>query len=280
MEALDSGGLTDTVIAYNEICWADKECMLIDGDTNHLRIHHNFVHDGWNFPWVTGISPNGYGAQRNIEIDHNIAHHLGFGVGIGTEGGGYGRHVLIHHNIAWDCHWAGVGVTGAWSAEASLDDIAVYNNTFFHNGYVDWNRGPAGGIPVSFPSGTARRRRRSAPATPSVVQDVLVANNLILEPRDYVQVLVNAGDPVASRIVFTHNLTGAWVDSERVQGKWRAWRGDDLIVADPKLMDPEHRDFRPAPGSPAIDAGVAIADGKIDPDGKPVTIGAFPFDER
>ena len=153
MEALDSGGLTDTDIAYNEICWADKESMLIDGDTDHLRIHHNFVHDGWNFPWVTGISPNGYGAQENIEIDHNIAHHLGFGVGIGTEGGGHGRHVLIHHNIAWDCHWAGAGVTGAWSAEASLYDIAVYNNTFFHNGYVDWNTGPAGGIPVAFPAG-------------------------------------------------------------------------------------------------------------------------------
>ncbi len=279
MEALDSGGLTDTDIAYNEICWADKESMLIDGDTDHLRIHHNFVHDGWNFPWVTGISPNGYGAQENIEIDHNIAHHLGFGVGIGTEGGGHGRHVLIHHNIAWDCHWAGAGVTGAWSAEASLYDIAVYNNTFFHNGYVDWNTGPAGGIPVAFPAGTARRRRRATtPSTPSVVQDVLIANNLILQPRDYVQVVQYTGDPEASHIVFTHNLTDAWVASERVQGTWRAVRGEDLIIADPKLLDPQARAFRPMPGSPAIGAGVAIVDGKIDPDGKPVTIGAFPFD--
>ena len=92
------------------------------------------------------------------------------------------------------------------------------------------------------------------------------------------QVVQYTGDPEASHIVFTHNLTDAWVASERVQGTWRAVRGEDLIIADPKLLDPQARAFRPMPGSPAIGAGVAIVDGKIDPDGKPVTIGAFPFD--
>jgi hypothetical protein len=278
MEAIDSGGLTDTAIAYNEICWADKESMLIDGDTNGLRIHHNYVHDGWNFPWVTGISPNGYGKQENIEIDHNIAHDLGFGFGIGTEGGGYGKHVLIHHNIAWDCHWAGAGITGAWNTDASLYDISIYNNTFFHNGYVDWNTGPAGGIPVAFPAESVRGRRGTVRKLNGVVQDVLIANNLIIQPRDYVLVLEHNGDAAASRIVFTNNLTDAWVETERVTADWHAVRGEHLIIADPLLTNAQARDFRPRPGSPAIGAGIAIKDGKLDAGGAPVNIGAFPFD--
>ena len=75
-------------------------------------------------------------------------------------------------------------------------------------------------------------------------------------------------------------LTDAWVETSRITepDSWRAVRGENLIIADPMLMDPEARDFRPRPGSPAIGAGIAIKDGKIDPGGEPVTIGAFPFD--
>ena len=277
MEALDSSELSDCVIAYNEICWADKESMLIDGNANGLRIHHNYVHDGWNFPCVTGISPNGYGKQENIEIDHNIAHTLGFGFGVGTEGGGSGSHVRIHHNIAWDCHWAGAGITGAWSADADLNDISIYNNTFVHNGYVDWNT--ARGRHTGFLPGRERPwTQGTVRKINGVVQDVLVANNLIIQPRDYVLVLEHNGDAAASRIVFTNNLTDAWVETNRVTGDWHAVRGEHLIIADPLLTDVQARDFRLRAGSPAIGAGVAIKDGRLDPGGAPVNIGAFPFD--
>lgn len=294
MESLDSGALTDCVIAHNEIGGCDKECMLLDGLMSHLRIHHNYIHDAWNLPWATGIMPNGYGKQEDIEIDHNVSTHVGTAFGVGTEGGGSGQRIRIHHNVAWDSHWAGTGVNGAWSKDASLSDIAIYNNTFYHNGYYDANplhpflanEGPAGGIPIFFPGRdpSVRSRRPRAEFT-GVVEDVLVANNLIVAPRDYALCLIKPGDPAASRIVFTHNLTDLKADSERIDGThnptWRSVRDQNLIVADPKLTDPAKSDFRPQRGSPALGAGVAVGpDGKIVPNGKPANIGAFPGFDR
>jgi hypothetical protein len=294
MESLDSSALTDCVIAYNEIGWGDKECMLLDGLMSHLRIHHNYIHDAWNVPWATGIMPNGYGTQEDIEIDHNVSTHVGTAFGVGTEGGGSGKHMRIHHNVAWDCHWAGTGVQGAWSKDATLSDIAIYNNTFYHNGYYDANplhpflanEGPAGGIPISFAGRdpSVRSRRPRAEFTGGV-EDVLVANNLIVAPRDYALCLIKPGDPAASRIAFTHNLTDLKADSERIDGThnpaWRSARDAGLIVADPKLTDPAKGDYRPKPGSLALGQGVAVGDdGKLVPDGKPVDIGAFPGFDR
>lgn len=276
MEALDSGRLTDSVTAYNEIGWNDKECMLIDGPVNNLRIHHNYVHNAHNRPWAGGIAPNGYGKQENIEIDHNIAHHVGGAYGVGTEGGGLGQHVRIHHNVAWDCFWNAVNVTGAWGdGKADLKDITVYNNTAFHNGYLDGNAGAAGGISVSF----AKNQGKGGKAISGVVEDVTFANNLILQPRDYAQALVNEGDPVASRIIFTHNLTDLTTDTERINGKnnpkWHSVRDDKLIVVNkPVLRDPAKRDFRLLPGTPAIDGGIVIdATGKLT--GGKTYLGAF-----
>lgn len=276
MEALDSGRLHDSVLAYNEVGWPDKECMLIDGPVNNLRVHHNYVHDSYNRPWVGGIAPNGYGKQQDIEIDHNIAHGVGTGFGLGAEGGGSGQHVRIHHNLAWDCLWNGFGVTGAWKdAEASLSHVSIYNNTSWHNGHLDGNQGPAGGISVSFPRKVgAFFHGKQVELKKSAVTDVTIANNLILQPRDYVQGLVNDGDPVAAGIVFTHNLTDLVVDSERITGenrlKWRSVRDDKLIVTEkPLLRDPAKRDFRLLAGTPAINGGRHLEDGS------PTYIGAF-----
>jgi hypothetical protein len=257
--------------------------MLIDGDLDRLRVHHNYVHDAHNLPWVGGIAPNGYGKQETIEVDHNIAQSVGSAFGIGTEGGGVGRNVRIHHNLARDCFWNAFGATGSWGeGKADLYQISIYNNTSWHNGYLDSNAGPAGGIGVSFArSGTGYTGNPIG----GVVEDVTIANNLILQPRDYAQALVNEGDPVAARIVFTHNLTDLAKDDAKLnelQGwkknqRWRGVRDDNLMVVEkPVLRDPARRDFRLLPGTPAGDGGIAIGpDGKPDPTGGKTYLGAF-----
>jgi hypothetical protein len=271
MESIDLGRLSDSIIAYNEIGWPDKECMLIDGPASNLRVHHNYVHDSYNRPWVGGIAPNGYGKQENIEVDHNIAHHVGTAFGIGAEGGGSGQYVRIHHNLSWDCFWSPGAVMGAWKdAEASLSHISIYNNTGWHHGYLEGHQGAAGGLSVSFPRKVgALFNGKQVELNKSAVTDITVANNLILQPRDYAQGLVNDGDPVAERIVFANNLTDLVADSERINGKnnpaWRSVRDDKLFVTEkPVLRDPAKRDFRLLPGTPAIDGGSAVdASGKL-----------------
>lgn len=295
MEGIDCGRLFDTVIAYNEIGWGDKECCLIDGDVDGLRVHHNYVHNAWNMPWVMGIGPNGYGKQQHIEIDHNIAHHTGKGFGIGTEGGGFGRNVRIHHNLTWDCHWGAHGVTGAWGdGNADLFDISIYNNTAFHHGHytnnprIPWkeNTGPAGGITVSFARGYGKKGKEIS----GTVEDVVIANNLILQPRDFALALVNEGDPEAARIRFIDNMTDMPKDNEELMNRlhgwrkdqrWRAVRDEHLITYDaPIVRNPSARDFRLRPETPATDGGTAI-----DEHGKPIAgektyIGAFGKDSK
>ena len=295
-EGVDCGRYANIEYAYNEICWGGKELSLIDGSVDGLRVHHNYVHDAWNLPWCSSINPNGYGNQQNIEIDHNIAHHTGHSFGVGTEGGGFGRHIRIHHNLTWDTHWNSGQVTGAWKEDAALHHVSFYNNTAWHNGhytrnpYKEWreNRGLAGGVAVSFPAksawvGPGKPRR----PLKGKVEDVVVANNLIIQPRDYVLALVGEGDPAANRITFTHNLTDLVADTDRINGEnnktWRSARSldENLIVTDkPVLRDPRIFDFRLIPGTPADNGGI-----RIDEQGKPVPgtttyIGAFGPDSK
>ena len=277
MEGIDAGKLVDCIISYNRIAWGDKELCLIDGDVDGLRIHHNYTHDAHNRPWASAIAPNGYGEQQNIEMDHNIAYRVGTAFGIGTEGGGFGRHVRIHHNVVVESAWNPHNITGAWGdSDAYLQDIRLYNNTAWNNGVLVGNEGPAGGIALFFPSSEGKLGREIKGA----VEDVTVANNLILQPRDYALALAREGDPLASRIHFTHNLTDIQAPSDILKTErnrhWRPFDGDHLIIVDqPVLRNPAERDFRPLPDSQAIDRGIAIA-----PDGTPIQgessyIGAF-----
>lgn len=279
MEGIDCGKFSDIEIAYNEIAWADKETCLVDGDVEGLRMHHNYVHDAHNRPWAWGIAPNGYGVQRQIELDHNIAVRVGSGIGIGTEGGGEGAYVKIHHNLSYDCAWNPHSVTGAWGdSDADLHHIAVYNNTAWRNGYLDSNTGPAGGIAISFASGGGKAGR----AVSGKVEDITVANNLILQPRDYALALVYPGDPEENRIHFYNNYTDLKAPSSIFNlpenAPWRSYRASGLQVvtdSDSVLRHPEAGDFRLSSGSALLEAGAAIdSSGAYNPE-RPTYIGAF-----
>ncbi|MEQ8704973.1 MAG: hypothetical protein RIC19_13685 [Phaeodactylibacter sp.] len=267
MEGIDGAHFSNIEVGYNEIAWADKETFLIDGDVDELRVHHNYVHDAHNRPWAWGIAPNGYGKQQHIELDHNIAVRVGSGVGIGTEGGGTGAYVRIHHNLSYDCAWNAHSVTGAWGdSDADLKHIAVFNNTAWRNGYLDSNSGPAGGIAISFPSGEGKAGRK----VNGVVEDVTVANNLILQPRDYALALVYPGDPAGSRINFYKNYTDLKTPSSIFDlpenAPWRSYRTTGLEVVEGSILrDPEAGDFRLRAGNSLLRSGVGMdSSGQID----------------
>ncbi len=277
MEGIDGAHFSNIEVGYNEIAWADKETFLIDGDVDQLRVHHNYVHDAHNRPWAWGIAPNGYGTQQHIELDHNIAVRVGSGVGIGTEGGGEGAYVKIHHNLSYDCAWNPHSITGAWGdSDADLHHIAVYNNTAWRNGYLDSNTGPAGGIAISFPSGGGKAGRTVS----GKVEDITVANNLILQPRDYALALVYPGDPEDSRIRFYNNYTDLKSPSSIFDlpenAPWRSYRASGLqVLTDAVLRNPEAGDFRLTSGSALLEAGAAIDTSGAFNAECPTYIGAF-----
>jgi hypothetical protein len=249
MESLDSGHLVRVEVAYNRIGWNDAEGMLVDGDVDGLRIHHNYVHDAHNRPWVWGIAPNGYGTQRHIEIDHNIAERTGGGIGVGIEGGGSSSHVTLHHNLSIDCFWSGVTFFGGHPPdEGSFHDHTIAHNTVFRCGHLDSNRNPAGGIRLSL---TPDQPKRSDPSqTRDVTIDgVRVRHNVIVEPRDYAIGLGRPVDLDALGIVIDGNLTDQPEPSALMgdvdPDRWRAYTGVGLTTADgPLLRDPDANDYR------------------------------------
>lgn len=265
LEGMDVGTLRDFEIAHNEICWGDKEAMLLDGSSKKGRVHHNYVHDLHNRPWVSSISPNGYGSPEDIEIACNIVHDVGMGPGVGSEGGGHARRISIHHNVVFDVYWAALHVSGAWKNDASISDVSIYNNTLYNNGYLESNRRPAGGVALSFPR----------EGLEGEFHNIRVFNNIIVGSRDYAVSVIHGRDLEGHGIEVLNNLIDEWVDN--TQGTaWEAVRGENLVIADPQFVAPENGDFRLQPDSPAIDAGYA-PDGARDPDGTTPDLGALPY---
>jgi hypothetical protein len=259
-EGIDVGTLFDFEIAHNEIAWGDKEAMLLDGSAQNGDIHHNYVHDLHNRPWVTGIAPNGYGDPGNLAIHHNIVHDTGIGLGVGTEGGGETRDVRIHHNLLFDVYWAAINI-GTW--RGGIRGVHVYNNTIHHCGYLEGNRNPAGGICIS---------GRTGPGGP---QDMRVYQNILTGNRDYHIALMGTVGLASDNIRIERNLLGNPVDNTWGT-RWIAHSGDRPLRGEPRYMDAAARDFRLRPDSPAIDAGLA-EEALCDADGTRSELGAIPF---
>ncbi len=272
MEALDSGHLSNCEIAWNTIGWSDKECMLIDGNVDSLRVHHNFVHHALNRYWRMGIAPNGYGVQRKLEIDHNIAWCVGGAFGAGLEGGGISEDIHIHHNLAVDCDWGGILFNfGNLPDHGGFRRHRYSNNTLWHNGYQVNNDGPSGGISIRFP-GQLPHSKDVSRFKEVTVSDVTFSDNLILQPRDFA--FATTGDDVRSsdaqaamfrklNITFRNN----WTDLAHSSDIFLLERNRGWYPANPPmcalqhvshaiLRAPQRWDFRIAPEwSSRIDAG-------------------------
>jgi hypothetical protein len=258
-EGMDVGTLLDFEIAHNEICWGDKEAMLIDGSSENGEVHHNYVHDLYNRPWVGGIGPNGYGDPRNLDIHHNIIHDVGGALGVGNEGGGHTRDIKIHHNVVFDTQWVGIAIDRDMGI---VENIRVYNNTIHHCGYLEGNNNPAGGIALGGGGGSGPK-------------NVHIFHNILTDNRDYHLALIGDASLQRDNIVFERNLINTAVNNTWGT-RWIAHHGDRPIRSGPGYVDAESLDFRLQPGSPAIDAGllgIAARDG----DGTPPELGAFAF---
>jgi hypothetical protein len=254
MESFDSGHLINCEIAYNEIAWNDAECMLVDGNVSKLRIHHNYVHNAWNTPWIQGIAPNGYGHQEFIEVDHNIAHNTGIGFGFGLEGGGTSHNNHLHHNLSFDQKWTSICLNfGGEPPKGDFKNIIINNNTEFRSG-----------------DGGPQMRLKQKPDSGITVDRVAFVNNLILEPSSFALKIEGLGDLKKMKVTHSNNLS----DSGKLIGIPSDKRTLEVYTK-PLVIDPEGRDFRLLPNTPAVNTGL-----KLDNDLKPTsqsggTIGAF-----
>ncbi len=281
-----SGETSDILVAGCEVS-ACAMGVSIAGERQ--RVIGCYVHDG-----VMGVDTgdpdrdwgaNGVGVRgKDIEIawnrfDRCIAPSKSFG----TDGGaveffGYesdtgalwdyeSENIAIHHNavVDGDCFIEALGkVRGmkiAWNLYESerpgalifhlnsiRDDaryeVTIANNTFVCAGgekdgwgivglLVDWNKKTAPGLAAS---------------------RFVVRDNVFV--TDYA--LMSWINPVGTNLVHDHNVISL-VDGGRLSVNADVWNADGEILADPAFVGETESDYRLAPGSPALAAGVPVS---------------------
>jgi len=229
-----------------EIKHAPYEGMLIGGNDNefiNLKLHDN----GTDFPRSDGSGePPGHGiyigSKRNLLEGSEVYRNGGWGVHVFNTPGGADNNV-VRNNRIYDNGQSGRGV-GMILSEG--DGNAAYNNILWGN--------RRGGIMVAYS-----------------VSNTNVYNNTI-----YANGLADPGNSIGG-IYVADSSAGAIVRNNIVYGN----AGGDItdggsnttlshnLTTDSKFVNPAAGDFHLTSGSPAIDAGVSLADVPTDFDGTP-----------
>ena len=194
-------------------------------------VEFNHVHDGGKACKDVSLIYGCWPFSRGSTVRYNWVHGCvteGYGGrggagGIGIRADDQSRNNVFHHNVVWDCGQVGIIMKG--------EDHRIYNNTVF-------------GI------GTEAKPQidilLEAEAEPVKIWAVRWPQ--LLKQNQWSEVQNNLGRNLTSK----HSPEASRSDSELIHHNLR---GQDVR---PLLKDPAHFDFRPADGSPLIDAGVVV----------------------
>jgi hypothetical protein len=266
-EAISIAGPRAFEVAWNEVADNVKEGIDVKETAAHGVVHHNHVHrNGRQGLYVDGW----FGVLEDIELHDNVVHENETGVAVSSEDGPMTRDIRIHHNLFFDNRGPGLYFS-RWGADNPRADIAVFNNTFYRNGYGR----SANGDPSYWLTGGAYLHSTN-------LHNVAIRDNIFALDRPFE--IGYSGDyggagpgrqvDIDRNLIHDTNTTefpfhmATWADD------W-VWptTGSHVVTGDPLFVNPAGQDFRPGAGSPALDAGDP---GGTDPDGSRLDLGALP----
>lgn len=167
----------------------------------------------------------------------------GDGIALASEMGGSLENIQIYNNLVYRNGYVGIAITrNGPSPDHPMSGITIVNNTVWSNG-TTWG----GGITVDNPDAVG----------------VIVRNNVLSENLSF-QLSVGADVPPES-VTVDHLL----IDGYRGNAEDGETRGADYLEGDPQFRDAPAGDFHLQPGSPAVDAGSATDAPAADFDGTP-----------
>ena len=194
-------------------------------------IEYNHVYDGGKACKDVSLIYGCWPFARGSVVRYNWVHGC-FTEGYGGRGGAGGigiraddqsRNNVFHHNVVWDCGQVGIIMKG--------EDHRAFNNTVFAIGTPDKPQ-----IDLLLP----------AEAEPVKIWAVQWPQ--LLMQNQWTEAVNN----LSRNLTLKHSPDSPRTDSKLIHHNLR---GQDVR---PLLKDPAHFDFRPADGSPLIDAGVAL----------------------
>jgi hypothetical protein len=208
----------DSIVEYNHVYDGGLACKDV-----------SLIYGCWPFSRGSIVR---YNWVHGCQTDHTAGKGEIHG-GIGIRADDQSRNNMYHHNVVWDCGRVGIMLKG--------DDNSAFNNTVFDIG-----------------TATQRAGYRGDPALPSLGELVLMQGAepvkpfAVQWPQLSQQNTRSKAVNNAVRNLFASNQGELLPDSGQIHHNLRHDNVREL------LRDPEHFDFRPADGSPMIDAGTVI----------------------
>jgi len=259
------------IVAWNHVHDCKKEGIDAKETASFGKIHHNYVHD---LP-RQGLYVDGwFGELKDIEMYNNVAHGCEAGIAVSSEEGPNTKDLYIHHNLIYNNRATGIFFS-RWGADNPRENVHVYNNTFYRNGW-----GPDfSGNPQYWLSGGCYFFTDN-------IEDAFIRNNIFSNNFPF-------------EIGYTQRLNEQLIEEKNINIEYNliedinttvfpfymeSWTrdsvssmvGQNALETTPLFVDVVAGDFRLSDNSPAIDQG--HPDSKYnDPDQSINDIGAFPL---
>ena len=236
-EAIHGGSTDHAEVAYNTVCFGDKEGIDTLSGRN-IRIHHNEIHHHYNYPYVSGIYLDAWNPVHNVEIYNNWVHDNGTGISINSEASQPMDNIRIHHNQLKDLFWVGgISVDNYGDSEEQTRDVSIWNNTFVNT---------LMGVLLSSDFNIAGEPH---------IYNIDIRNNIFVSQRQ-TMIKYDGASVATIGLTVAYNL----FDATKI-----GVLGTDAIQASPRFINPTYDDFHLATNSPAINTGDPSAR-YLDPD--------------
>ncbi|MEW6364535.1 MAG: right-handed parallel beta-helix repeat-containing protein [Acidobacteriota bacterium] len=216
----------------------EKEGICVKDGSSYGKVYGNDVHH----TTAVGIYVDAWeNRTHHIEIYGNRVHDVikDSGITVASEMGGVNEDVRIYNNIVYRNGYCGIELSDYGAGPSRpVRRIEIINNTTWGNG-IPWG----GGITCPNPD----------------LKAIVVRNNICSKNSAF-QIAVSAPQ---SQVTVDHNLI------DRYTGEETEVRGTDYVEADPQFVNPARRDFHLKAASRARDSGSPSRAPSFDFEGSP-----------
>lgn len=245
-EAISMAGAHHFEVAWNHVYDCQKEGIDVKETAAYGIVHHNYVHhlkrqglyiDGW------------FGQLEEIEMYDNVVHDCESGIAISSEEGPNTKNLKIHHNLVYNNRATGLFFS-RWGADNPREQVSIYNNTFYRNG---WGSNFSGD-PQYWLNGGCYLYSTN-------LKDVDITNNIFAHnfPFEIGHTARFTGNWIAEKNINISNNLIQDINKSSYPIYLETWLKDSVysmtgshaITGDPQFIDPEKGDFRLKTNSPA-----------------------------